>query len=187
MIWRGSWPDVPSIHWRNESRPRGSERPRSHTLMLIVAVSIDLLLTLAAPTVARADAGPLGEQAIIGEWWTEDRDARIRFSRAETGTFTGRLVWTENPLNDTKNDDPALRARPLVGIDLIWKLRYEDGEYVDGFVYNPDDGGTFHVKVKPLDRNSLEVRGYLGFSIFGKSQVWTRAGADLQTHRWRNP
>ena len=148
-------------------------RVRSSMLVLCVGLSIASLLALAMPP-AVAAGDKLGEDAIVGEWWTEDRDGRIRFFKAKTGTYTGRLVWSKKPRKDTENDDPALRSRPIVGIVLIWKLRYEDGEYVDGYVYNPEDGNTFRIEVKVLDRNSLKIHGYVGISLLGQSQIWTR-------------
>ena len=61
-----------------------------------------------------------------------------------------------------------------VGIVLIWNLHYDDGEYVGGTVYNPEDGGTYGVKAEVLTPESLKVRGFLGISLFGQSQVWSR-------------
>jgi uncharacterized protein (DUF2147 family) len=116
----------------------------------------------------------LGEEVIVGEWWTEDRDGRVRFFKTDSGTYSGELVWMKDPRADTENDDPALRARPVVGILLIWELRFEDGEYVDGYVYNPEDGNTFRVEARAIDPDSMEVRGYFGISLLGQSQVWTR-------------
>jgi uncharacterized protein (DUF2147 family) len=56
----------------------------------------------------------------------------------------------------------------------MWNLRYDDAEYVDGFVYNPEDGGTYKVKAELGGTDSLKVRGYLGISLFGQTKTWTR-------------
>jgi uncharacterized protein (DUF2147 family) len=149
-------------------RPNGW---RAVALMLGIGLA-SLSAVCGQATVLAAD--PLGEANIVGEWWTEERDGRIRFFKAKTGTYTGRLTWSKKPRNDIENDDPKLRSRPIVGIILMWKLKYEDGEYVDGHVYNPEDGNTYRIDVKSLSRDSLEIRGYVGLSIFGQSQVWTR-------------
>jgi uncharacterized protein (DUF2147 family) len=57
---------------------------------------------------------------------------------------------------------------------LMWHLRYDDGEYVDGYVYNPEDGGTYRLKAEVLGPESLKIRGFLGMSLFGQSKVWSR-------------
>ena len=146
-------------------------RPRRRQLLAALALGCSLSSSPATPAHA---SDSLGEQNIVGEWWTEERDGRITFFKAKTGTYTGRLSWTKNPRKDAENEDPKLRTREIVGIILIWKLKYEDGEFVDGRVYNPEDGGTYRVEVTSIDRNSLKVRGYVGISLFGQSQVWTR-------------
>ncbi len=94
--------------------------------------------------------------------------------RADDGTYSGILSWSADPQNDVHNKDPKLGERPLVGTVLFWHLRYQDGEYVDGYVYNPEDGDTYRLKAEVLSSESLKIRGYLGFSLLGQSKVWTR-------------
>jgi uncharacterized protein (DUF2147 family) len=113
--------------------------------------------------------------AIVGEWWTEGNEGRIRFVRSPDGTYTGLLVGGRDPGTDVNNKDPALRKRPLLGIVLIWHLRPDDGEYVDGYVYNPRNGETYRMKAELTGKTTLKVRGYLGISLLGQSQIWTRA------------
>jgi uncharacterized protein (DUF2147 family) len=149
----------------------------------ITACALALLLAtpLAAPIASASGTGSkkskptsTGEGAIVGEWWTETKEGRIRFVRHRDGTYMGILTWSKNPRPDTENDNPKLRKRSVVGIVLIWELHYEDGEYEDGYVYNPEDGNVYRIDVKVLSRDELEVRGYLGLSLFGETQVWTR-------------
>jgi uncharacterized protein (DUF2147 family) len=130
-----------------------------------------LLGAIRAPAV-RADPPP---DAILGEWWTEGKEGRFRFVRASDGTYSGILVGETTPGVDTNNKDPALRNRRLLGATLIWHLRADDGEYVDGFVYNPRNGETYRMKAEITGKTTLKIRGYLGISLFGQSQSWTRA------------
>jgi uncharacterized protein (DUF2147 family) len=122
---------------------------------------------------ARATTPP--PDAIVGEWWTEGNEGRIRFVRSPDGTYSGLLVGGKDPGADVNNKDPALRKRSLLGTVLIWHLRPDDGEYVDGYVYNPRNGETYRMKAEVTGRTTLEVRGYLGISLLGQSQTWTRA------------
>lgn len=84
------------------------------------------------------------------------------------------LSFSSEPRKDVKNKDPRLRDRPLVGIVLMWHVRYDDGEYVDGYVYNPEDGGTYRMKAEVQSPESLKIRGYLGISLFGQTKTWSR-------------
>jgi|HubBroStandDraft_6_1064221.scaffolds.fasta_scaffold114016_2 uncharacterized protein (DUF2147 family) len=128
------------------------------------------------------DAVPLGTgfppEAIVGEWSTQVEEnrppGRVRFERVPDGTYVGIISWSAEPKKDVHNKDPKLRDRPLVGSVLMWHLRYDDGEYVDGYVYNPEDGGTYRLKAQVLGLESLKIRGFLGISLFGQSKVWSR-------------
>jgi uncharacterized protein (DUF2147 family) len=127
-------------------------------------------------------ATPMGTkfppEAIVGEWTTpaeENRPpGRVRFQRADDGTYVGVITWSAEPKKDVHNKDPKLRDRPLVGSVLMWHLRYDDGSYTDGHVYNPEDGGTYGLNAEVLGPEQLKIRGFLGISLFGQSQVWTR-------------
>ncbi len=116
----------------------------------------------------------LAEQGIFGEWWSEEKDGRIRFYKHRDGTVRGNLAWSKHPRADVENDNPKLRSRSIIGIVLMWQLRYEDGDYEDGYVYNPEDGNVYRVDIEVLGPDKLKVRGYMGISLFGQTQVWTR-------------
>ena len=126
--------------------------------------------------------GPLdvkhSPDSILGEWCTQKEESRppgrVNFVRATDGTYMGIFSWSSDPKKDIHNKDPKLRDRWLVGTVLMWNLRYDDGEYVDGYVYNPEDGGTYRMKAELVTAELLKLRGYLGISLFGQTKTWTR-------------
>ncbi len=119
------------------------------------------------------DAKP-ADDSIVGEWIPEEKDGRIRFVKAADGTFMGIASWAAHPKKDSNNPDPKLRDRSTVGLVIIWNLKYEDGKYVDGYCYNPNDGNTYRMKAELLDVETLKVRGYLAIPLLGQTQQWTR-------------
>jgi uncharacterized protein (DUF2147 family) len=131
---------------------------------------------------ATGDAAPLDTkfppEAILGEWVTQREEnrppARFKFMRANDGTYIGIMTWQEQPQKDTKNPDPKLRDRPLVGAVVLWNLRYDDGEYTGGYIYNPEDGSNYRVKTEVQSPELLKVRGYLGISLLGQSKIWLK-------------
>jgi uncharacterized protein (DUF2147 family) len=149
----------------------------------VCACSTSLPATASSQPPSAGESEPLSvkypPESILGEWWTEKQDSRpsgkVRFVRAEDGTYMGILAWSPEHKKDVNNKDPKLRDRPVVGIVLMWNLRYDDGEYVDGYVYNPEDGGTYRIKAEVLAPDSLKIRGYLGIALFGQTQKWSRA------------
>lgn len=94
----------------------------------------------------------------------------------------GRIAALDEPLDengkpklDDNNPDPALRTRPILGMDLIADFsRKSDRKWVNGTIYDPRDGKTYKCKMTLQKDGTLKVRGYVGVSLFGKTVVWTR-------------
>ena len=149
---------------------------------ILVAGSIGAPATSSAHDSLADEAMPLATkyppEAIVGEWLTQKEanrpPGRMRFARANDGTYSAVVAWSSDPRKDVNNKDPKLRDRSVVGIVLIWNLHYDDGEYVDGYVYNPEDGGTYRLKAAVLTPENLEIRGYMGIPLLGESKIWTR-------------
>src|SRR4051794_10033296 len=115
-----------------------------------VQAALFVIAALGAATAQGADARSADE--LIGEWWTEANEGRIKFVRADDGTFTGTSTCclpnpssTDDP-RDIHNPDPELRQRWTVGIVIIWKLTYAAGEYSGGYLYNPRNGKTYRLQ-----------------------------------------
>ena len=146
------------------------------------AIAVALLQTLpliAAPARAVAadpasDSAKPAEGAIVGEWLVQDKDGRVRFEKAADGTYIGIATWAADPKKDTNNPDPKLRGRDNIGSIIIWHLRYDDGEYIDGYCYNPRDGHTYRIKTEVLGPDTMKIRGYLAIPLLGQTQQWTR-------------
>ena len=137
-------------------------------------------LTAAWSGVAQADTDPAH-----GYWLTENGKAIIQFAPCGA-KVCGRMVWVANPTDasgqpklDVKNDAPEMRDRPLCGLQLLGDLSPDKaGAWEDGWIYSPKDGSTYSAKIETLSETELEVRGYLGISLLGGSQVWTRVDGD---------
>jgi len=146
--------------------------------MVVVAAALSLvpppLPRLFAGGTAQAAETRLAEESIVGEWWTEKKDGRVRFVKQSDGTYRGIVTWGARPQKDRFNKNKKLRDRAIVGIVVMWHLVYSDGEYDDGYVYNPEDGGTYRVKAWMTGSGSLKLRGYAGISLLGQTQTWTR-------------
>jgi uncharacterized protein (DUF2147 family) len=119
---------------------------------------------------------------VIGVWLSEKKDARVEIFRTDN-KYYGKLLWgaemyeadRKTPLKDTQNPDAALRTRSRLDLVFITALTYDDGEYTDGKLYDARSGRTYSLKMKLKSADQLEMRGYMGISLFGQTINWTRA------------
>jgi uncharacterized protein (DUF2147 family) len=125
---------------------------------------------------------------IVGNWLTESKDGIIQISQAAGGGYEGRIIGGNHPGRlDEKNPDPGLRGKPLRGAIILHHLHYDgDGKWSGGAIYEPDTGRTYKCLVELIDADTIKVRGFIGISLLGKSQHWTRylgASMDLPAAR----
>ena len=165
---------------RPEHRPADRPARRARTR---AAACLLVALALAAPAGAAADGG--GAADVHGVWvdhregdkrkvavWIEDCDGRL----------CGRIYWLKKPMSagghaklDRHNPDAALRDRPLCGLRILTGFRHAaDGTWNAGQIYNPNDGRTFSSTMALQSDGSLRIRGYVGFSLFGRTVEWVR-------------
>ncbi len=121
-----------------------------------------------------------GADAILGTWLTSDGKAKISITKYGE-KYGGKIVWLKTPLNeqgqsktDTKNPDAAKKKNLLLGLTNLLGFSYVgDNAYENGTIYDPANGKTYSCKIK-LEGNVLKVRGYIGVSLLGRTEVWTR-------------
>ncbi|MFO1089981.1 MAG: DUF2147 domain-containing protein [Hyphomicrobiales bacterium] len=116
-----------------------------------------------------------------GLWAAGDNgESKIRIEPCGEA-LCGTIVWLAEPNEangqpkiDSKNPDPALRNQPLIGTMIIKDLKpsaSKKGQW-DGQIYNPEDGNTYSVYVRP-NGGSLDVQGCL--TIFCQTKNWPKA------------
>ena len=137
-----------------------------------------LLLTLFTSKFTTSDNKA---DAIIGVWKNGSGKGHIQIYK-NNSKYYGKIVWlrdavdptTGRPKVDRKNSDPAQRSNPLIGLVMLKDFKYDDEEWNDGHIYNPSDGKEYKGYMKMKDSKTLTVRGYVGFSLLGKTDTWTR-------------
>jgi uncharacterized protein (DUF2147 family) len=114
-------------------------------------------------------------EAIVGEWLTANKDGKVQIYKT-ANTFFGKISWgNQKGSKDTNNPDPKLRDQNLIGLVILKDFVFNGKDkWEGGTIYDPNNGKTYSCVVKLKDKNTLEVRGYLGISLLGRTEVWTR-------------
>ncbi len=143
-----------------------------------------LITALAAAPSASAGA------ALPGEWVTKDGEAllalqasgtRVRVVLQAVAAAVPPQAGTAVPL-DQRNPDEALRRRPLAGLELgVLEPDANRPQRWRGRLYDPASGETYSVVAAFAAADVLEVRGFVGLQMFGRSMYWLR----LPYHRAR--
>lgn len=134
-----------------------------------------------------ANGQTAGADRVLGLWLTEKADARVRIERVGD-RYQGTIVWLKEPQYpadddqgmagrikvDRENPQQDRRARPIIGLRIVAGFRFDGEEWRDGTIYDPENGKTYKCRMW-FDGETLRVRGYIGFSLLGRSTNWTRA------------
>jgi uncharacterized protein (DUF2147 family) len=118
---------------------------------------------------------------VTGTWLTHgDKPAKVNIFRATDNKYYGKIVWLQIPVMDGKpaydkfNPDTAKRSRPLMGLQLLRAFKFDTDDWTDGYIYDPESGKTYSCTMTLKDANTLKVRGYIGISLIGRTEIWTR-------------
>jgi len=118
----------------------------------------------------------------IGLWRTfDDRDGQAAsLVRIEDkgGILEGRVIKIlPRPGHPTdalcEKCDGARKNQPITGMTIMWNMKRDGDEYAGGQIIDPDSGNIYSCKMRASD-NKLSVHGYLGISLFGRTQTWVR-------------
>jgi len=118
---------------------------------------------------------------VVGEWYNAEKDAVITLFE-EGKTVSGKITWmlhpndaNGNPKTDPLNPDENLKSRARLGMVMMSGFAYDEGNvWDDGKLYDPKKGKTYSGIITLKDENTLDLRGYIGFSFIGRSSTWSR-------------
>jgi uncharacterized protein (DUF2147 family) len=137
--------------------------------LILMALTTALFLQL---TVAAVKSKAIEADKILGVFWSPKKDAKIEIYK-KGSFYYGKSIWVASPRKDTENPNVVLQKREVLGIELLTNFKYNDGEYSNGRIYDPESGKTYNCKMNLLG-NKLKVRGFIGISLFGRTEIFER-------------
>jgi uncharacterized protein (DUF2147 family) len=131
------------------------------------------LVLLAASTVAAA----AGDE-ILGTWITDGGASKVDITRGDSG-YSGKIIWLREPTRDgkpvldAKNTNPALRSRPILGLEILSGFTHAaDGTWKGGTAYSPRRSRSYPAEIALTADNRLDLKVKDG--ILSKHTFWTR-------------
>lgn len=135
------------------------------------SIFLAAFMSLLAINVLKAQ---VDESKILGEWTSPQKDSRVLIYKVKN-IYYGKIVWgSGSATKDEKNPNVSLRNRELIGLVILNDFRYEDGIFSGGTIYDPREGKTYKCKMTLKSDNQLSIRGFVGISLFGRSEIWTK-------------
>ena len=121
----------------------------------------------------------------VGFWQTIDDKTNepkaIVEIKENNGILTGAIVKTFPKSGDKTTCDACpggKKDKPFIGMEIIWDLKKDGDEYVGGSILDPKNGKTYKAKMSLVENGEkLKVRGFIGFSLLGRTQTWNRTVA----------
>jgi uncharacterized protein (DUF2147 family) len=118
---------------------------------------------------------------IVGVWVTGSGKAHVKINKVGNYYF-GRIVWLKEPLNDLgkpkldkNNEDVTKLNKTIMGMQLVGGFEWKnDNLWDNGNIYDPENGKTYKCKLDLENLSTMNVRGFIGISLFGRTDIWKR-------------
>lgn len=145
--------------------------------MRVLLASLLLWVPAATAVIAQQTATP------EGYWQTEGGNGIVQITRCGADdTLCGKIAWFrlspkgDNPKGlDLKNPNPAERNRSLCGLIFMYGFKPTAPEHWEGGqVYDAESGNTYQATMTLRPDGKLDLHGYIGISLLGRSEIWTR-------------
>lgn len=123
------------------------------------------------------------QQSIFGEWKTIDDETGEAKSVVEiyeqNGKAFGKVtkIFREDKQDavcSECDDDDSRKGQKILGMVILKNMEKDGDEWTDGKILDPNKGSEYKCTMW-LEDGKLHVRGYIGFSMIGRTQVWERA------------
>ena len=121
-------------------------------------------------------------QTIFGAWNSFDEETNrlesvIEVYKKNDQAFAkiAKITNSENQGAICINCSGERKNTPILGMNILTGLKKDGDEWSGGKILDPKNGKEYKCYIQLLDENTLKIRGYIGFSMFGRTAIWKRA------------
>lgn len=121
-------------------------------------------------------------QTIFGQWNSFDEETNEIESVIEVYLKNGKAYAKIISILDKERQTATCfkckgkrKDQLILGMDILTGLKEKGDEWSGGKILDPKNGKEYKCYIKLLDNNTLKLRGYIGFSLFGRTAIWKRA------------
>lgn len=137
-----------------------------------------ILIIVAFVFCLNAFAQKVNADALVGNWLTGSKKGIVQIYKEGT-KYNGKIIWLQTPTYedgkpkvDKHNPDKALQTRPIMGLNMLNGFVFDGSKWVDGTIYDPEKGKTYSCKIMLKGDDMLDVRGFIGISLIGRTDTW---------------
>lgn len=112
---------------------------------------------------------------LIGTYMTDKNEGMVEITKRDNKYF-GKLVWTKTPGKlDSNNPDDKQKTEKLAGKEILKDFAFDGKDlWHNGTIYDPKNGKTYSCKITRDEKGNLNVRGYIGVSMLGRTTFWVK-------------
>jgi uncharacterized protein (DUF2147 family) len=120
--------------------------------------------------------------ALLGTWLTGEGNGMVEIYK-NGDKYQGKIVWLKEPLDpktgkpktDINHPDKSVHDRPVLGLVNLWGFVFAgQDKWEKGHIYDPKNGKEYKCVITLKDKDTLDVRGYIGITLIGRTDIWKR-------------
>jgi len=117
---------------------------------------------------------------VLGTWVTEENRSIVKILKKDD-KYYGKIIWLKEPNDeegnektDKENPVEKLRSRKLINLIIMRDFVFDGVKWDDGKIYDPKSGNTYSGILKMRTDDIIDLRGYIGISLIGRTSSWIR-------------
>lgn len=115
------------------------------------------------------------KDAVLGDWIPASKDGKISIYKQGEKYFGKVSAGKNGNQKDVNNPDEKLKNQPIIGSVILKDFEFTGKIWENGTIYDPNNGKTYSCNIKIKNHNELEIRGFIGISLLGRTTVWARS------------